>query len=83
MVTEIDFSYWYILQDIVFKKIHSFEFAYRCRPKYIKLPEWIYKEILRLKNSWIVVEKQYEETLFGLKVCPTVSIEKLEDIDVF
>lgn len=83
MATEIDSSYWYILQDIIFKKIELFEREYKCRPKYIKLPEWIYKEILRLKNSWIVVKKQSGETLFGLKVCPTVSIERLEDIDVF
>ena len=83
MATEIDSSYWYILQDIVFKKRELFEREYKCRPRYIKLPEWIYKEILRLKTSWIVVEKQSGETLFGLKVCPTVSIEKLEDIDVF
>ena len=80
---EIDSSDWYLLHDIVFKKKELFEREYKCCPRYIKLPEYIYREILRLENHWIVVEKQSGETLFGLKVCSTVSIEKLEDIDVF
>lgn len=79
----IDSPDWYLLHDIISKKRELFEREYKCRPRYIKIPEYIYREILRLDNSWIVVDKQCGETLFGLKVCPTISIERLEDIEVF
>jgi hypothetical protein len=73
------------LQCIVNNRIHDYVSKYHSYPKYIKLPLWIFdglKEIMceiDLKMDY----KTEEFTFFNLKVCETVSIEKIEEIEVF
>lgn len=73
------------LQCIVNNRIHDYVSKYHNYPKYIKLPLWIFD---CLKQTMCEVDlkidyKTEEFTLFNLKVCETVSIEKAEEIEVF
>ena len=73
------------LQCIVNNRIHDYVAKYHKYPKYIKLPLWIFE---CLKQTMCEVDlkidyKTEEFTFFNLKVCETISIEKVEEIEVF
>lgn len=73
------------LHCIVNNRIHDYVSKYHSYPKYIKLPLWIFD---CLKQTMCEVDlkidyKTGEFTFFNLKVCETVSIEKVEEIEVF
>ena len=73
------------LQCIVNNRIHEYVAKYHNYPKYIKLPLWIFE---CLKQTMCEVDlkidyKTEEFTFFNLKVCETISIEKVEEIEVF
>lgn len=73
------------LQCIVNNRIHDYVAKYHNYPKYIKLPLWIF-DCLKQTMYEIDLKIDYqtgEFTFFNLKVCETVSIEKLEEIEVF
>ena len=73
------------LQCIVNNRIHDYISKYHNYPKYIKLPLWIF-ECLKQTMCEVDLKIDYktgEITFFNLKVCETVSIEKLEEIEVF
>lgn len=70
---------------IVNNRIPGYISKYHNYPKYIKIPLWIFE---CLKQTTCEVDfkidyKKEEFTLFNLKVCETVSIEKVEEIEVF
>ena len=53
-------------------------------PRFVKLPLWTYSAL----KQWSVIynevlEASSPERLIGLNVCPTNSIERIEDIEVF
>lgn len=73
------------LHCIVNNRIHDYVSKYYSYPKYIKLPLWIF-ECLKQTMCEVDLKIDYktgEFTFFNLKVCETVSIEKVEEIEVF
>lgn len=53
-------------------------------PRYVKLPYWIYRKLSVTELMYNEVCEQFSpEMLLGLIVCPTYSIENIEDIEVF
>lgn len=73
------------LHCIVNNRIHDYVAKYHSYPKYIKLPLWIF-DCLKITMCEVDLKIDYkteEFTFFNLKVCETVSIEKVEEIEVF
>lgn len=73
------------LQCIVNNRIHDYVSKYHNYPKYIKLPLWIFDGLKQTMCELdLKIDYQTGEfTFFNLKVCETVSIEKMEEIEVF
>ena len=77
------------LYKLIDRKASEFFKLYKCRPKYIKIPEWVYHLIKRSCFDFIARPVgngfgcKVPDRLFGYIVCETVSIEKIEDIEVF
>lgn len=76
------------LYKLIDRKVCEFVRRYGGRPKYIKIPKWVYDALNRydfgltcrpVGNGFA----KDPETLFGYIVCPTESIEQTEDIEVF
>lgn len=81
----LDIDEFYKLID---RKALEFAERYGGRPKYIKIPEWVYNALRRYEFGLAFRPvgngfKNEPETLFGYIVCPTVSIESVDDIEVF
>lgn len=78
-----------VLYEVIDRQASEFFGRYKCKPKYIKIPEWVY-HVLRqgafgffarpVGNGFGCKEL---DRLFGYIVCETVSIEEIEDIEVF
>lgn len=76
------------LHEIIDRKAYEFAKRYSVRPKYIKIPEWVYKGLKRFEPEFAARPvgngfMNQPETLFGYIVCPTVSIESTDNIEVF
>lgn len=77
------------LYKIVDTKTDEFYKLYHVPAKYIKIPTWVYKALsysalgLRARPVGNGLGKDKIETIFGYIVCPTPSIERVEDIEVF
>lgn len=57
---------------------------YRTEPHYIKLPMWVYKWACQRLTDYVRYDSETrKELLFGFICCPTPSICKLEEIEVF
>lgn len=76
------------LYKLIDRKAYEFSERYKRKPRYIKIPEWVYEAVDRYEfgfwcrpigNGFI----NQPQTLFGYIVCPTVSIEQIDDIEVF
>lgn len=67
------------LKNELFKKVKRLKCEYTVMygyPNYVKIPQWIYKSLLNF----------YEDkptTLLGLIICPTISINTIDEIEVF
>lgn len=67
---------------IVFIKLRDYEMKYNCAPNYIKMPRYIY-DLLRHELNDIFMISNGFVTFYGLNICPTWSITKIEEIEVF
>lgn len=57
---------------------------YRTNPHYIKLPMWVFKWACQFASEYVHRDPDsWEVLLFGFVCCPTPSISKLEEIEVF
>ena len=61
---------------------------YHQEPRYIKMPVWVYVLLEHFTRQIIGFSERIEhgETIpmyMGLQICSTISIDKLEDIEVF
>ena len=74
------------LETIIHNKICEYLNKYLREPKYIKIPLWVF-DILkrRMKDiSTFYIDYQTERfTYKGFIICETISIEKIEEIEVF
>ena len=77
------------LYKLIDRKACEFYGRYGGRPKYIKIPEWVYNALRGHSEFGLAFRpvgngfRNEPETLFGYIVCETVSIEQIEDIEVF
>lgn len=76
MMTIVERSNLNYVVDLILKKRKDFQIEYGKDPKYLKIPESLYH---------YYIEAGVDETFFacGLTICPTISIERLENIEVF
>ena len=67
------------------KKLYwEYEEKYHVRPNHLKIPEYLCLSLRRESGYSVVdVPEGYSEYLFGLKICPTTSIQTIEEIEVF
>lgn len=76
------------LIDIVSDLKWKYYELYNQEPRFIKVPIWVYV-LLRhytmqlIGYSEIIEESETIPTYMGLKICDTISIDKIEDIEVF
>lgn len=76
------------LSSIVIPKVEHLIVKYRKeygdRPKFIKIPIYVYD---CMKFGWGIytdnLQSDSPEVLCGLRVCPTVSIQSIDEIEVF
>lgn len=66
---------------IIDQKVDEYRKKYG-QPEFIKLPFWIYRKLVLSENYTIMCNHKYGK-LFGLTVCPTNSIERPDEIEVF
>ena len=71
------------LRDIVDQRCYEYMEKYHVMPQFIKLPMWIYKNILKYHDFVLVDRYTQKETVCGLALCPTICIENPCDIEVF
>ena len=74
------------LEIVIHKKICEYLDKYLREPKYIKMPLWVVENLKRnMKNiSTFSIDYQTERfTYKGFIVCETISIERIEEIEVF
>ena len=76
------------LIDIVANLKWSYYIKYHQEPRFIKLPIWVYtilKEYAHLIIGFYEIEKEGQtiSIYMGMQICDTISIEDIEDIEVF
>lgn len=74
------------LEIIIQKKICEYINKYLDKPKYVKIPLWLFNCLKREIGNIIKFNIDYETEKFkymGLIVCETVTIKKAEEIEVF
>ena len=74
---EFTVNIYAVVNSVMLKKGEYIR-KYNELPKYIKMGLWLYKALLSQGYEFI-----YENDFCGLQMCPTVSIEKVEEIEVF
>lgn len=75
-----------VLIDVVFKKKQNFYDNFNAYPSYVKLPAHIVRSLLKSQEGLFKAIPPYGSTsmLFcGLIVCPSVSIDSVDEIEVF
>lgn len=72
------------LRSTIYQKITEFRTKYKVHPQFMKIPVWVYQYVKVLPDC-ICIDGggATQETFFGLVLCPTISIENLDDIEVF
>ena len=70
------------VRHIIWIKLRDYEMIYGCAPNYIKMPK-IICDLLRSEFNYIFRISNGFITFNGLLVCPTYSITKIEEIEVF
>ena len=73
-----------LFDKILEEKIIEFIKKYKDRPHYLKVPLWIFKDLKEcfmglMKIDYISGRFSYE----GLYICETITIEHIEEIEVF
>lgn len=63
-----------IILKVIDAEINNFIEKYHRRPKYIKMPLWIYS---KMKNEHVVIKYK------NLLICETISISEINEIEVF
>lgn len=79
--------------DIILRHIEclitGFQHKYDERPRYIKAPIWVliklkeYAQELLTNFNYNNLEEKEDFTVYGLKICPTITIKRLDEIEVF
>lgn len=69
-------------------QIANYKYTYQASPHFVKIPLWLYSELNseaeRLRETLDLIDDfPPSNFLLGLTPCPTVSITKLEEIEVF
>lgn len=73
-----------IMNKHIYTKIKDFREKYYISPKFIKIPLWVFKELQEVKSIIIVHKTERTNlTYLGLIVCETVTINTIEEIEVF
>lgn len=80
-----------LIIEILRNKINDFVEKYDEKPRYIKVPIWVLillRDYAReMVTNFIYIEDELEEkddfTFCGLKVCSTITIRSVEEIEVF
>lgn len=73
-----------VLRAEISMKRNRYMSIYRTEPHYIKLPMWVYKWACQRLTDYVRCDPETREVLlFGFVCCPTPSICKLEEIEVF
>ena len=73
------------LEVIIHNKIHDYIYKYHTHPKYMKIPLWIF-HCLQQNMIQLGMKIDYETGNFkynGLILCETITINKVEEIEVF
>lgn len=63
-----------IILNVINAEIKDFIEKYHQRPKYIKIPLWIYS---KMKKEHVVIKYK------NLLICETISISEINEIEVF
>lgn len=58
-----------------------YELLFNRKPCYIKIPLWVFEELYKFRAE--IIGNIPAETLCGLKLCPTMSIKEISEIEVF
>lgn len=74
------------LETVIHKKICEYLDKYLREPKYIKMPLWVFDMLKRRMKDIATFYIDYQTERFtykGLIICETITIEKVEEIEVF
>lgn len=85
ILQEIEYE---ILENTINNKIYDYINKYMQNPNYIKVPLWIYEcmkvTMRKMQTNYIRIDYTDELIKYrGLIICPTISIEKPDEIEVF
>lgn len=69
--------------DIVNRKRDIYEITFGEPPRYIKMPSMIFRFFSEVKPFRVVNESNGQYKFLGLIACPTNSIGRIEEIEVF
>ena len=79
--------------DIILRTIETlitdFMHKYDERPRYVKIPLWALRDLkdyakeLLTNFNFKELEEKEDFTVFGLKVCETITIKSVDEIEVF
>ena len=77
-----------VIENTIQNKIVSYIEKYLQSPNFLKVPYWVYesmkKKFAMLMTRNIRIDYQREVVTYkGLVICPTISIEMLDEIEVF
>lgn len=75
-----------VIDNIINNKINEYINKYKKYPKYLKIPLWIYSNMIHKIKYIDCIKINYEKgglTYRNLIVCETITIEKAEEIEVF
>lgn len=75
-----------IIETIIHNKTCEYINKYLSKPKYVKIPLWVFDVLKRrIKEiSTFYIDYQTERfTYKNLIICETITIEKVEEIEVF
>lgn len=74
------------VDEIIQDKIYKFVVEYNIYPRFIKVPLWLYQIMKNEMEKTELFKTNYVEkleTYRNLKLCPTVEIKDLKEIEVF
>ena len=74
------------LEVIIQNKIAEYCYKHKERPKYLKVPLWIFECMKQTHNKMMFMRLNYQTEKFeydGLIICETISIAEPEEIEVF
>lgn len=76
-----------VLQEAVRRLTDLYQKQYRCEPRYVKIPEYLYPKLKLSYASYLREDADARDKpidlFMGLIVCPTPSITDFDEIEVF